>query len=163
MWCFRWGGGWEVWIMLNAKFWLNIAVFGCHPHFSNLDLMHHHYMQNGWMSIYGVLLAVASVNTTCKLSAQLWPHASLQHALQVQPLKGAIWWHFHSKKQTIIFLNFFFYISDHGGYFLPSDLIQCLVVALWLNKSMNLQTQDSWLPHFLFLWTPHLELTPSRP
>ena len=23
--------------------------------------------------------------------------------------------------------------------------------------------RDSWLPHFLLLWTPHLEFTPTRP
>ena len=27
----------------------------------------------------------------------------------------------------------------------------------------TIQTQDSWLPHFLLLWTPHLEFTPTRP
>ena len=26
-----------------------------------------------------------------------------------------------------------------------------------------IQTQDSWLLHFLLLWTPHLEFTPTRP
>ena len=27
----------------------------------------------------------------------------------------------------------------------------------------TIQTQDSWLPHLLLLWTPHLEFTPTRP
>ena len=27
----------------------------------------------------------------------------------------------------------------------------------------TIQTQDSLLPHFLLLWTPHLEFTPTRP
>ena len=27
----------------------------------------------------------------------------------------------------------------------------------------TMQTQDSWLPHLLLLWTPHLEFTPARP
>ena len=27
----------------------------------------------------------------------------------------------------------------------------------------TIQTQDSWLSHFLLLWTPHLEFTPTRP
>ena len=34
-----------------------------------------------------------------------------------------------------------------------------LTPAYW--KSSN--TQDSWLSHFLLLWTPHLEFTPARP
>ena len=27
----------------------------------------------------------------------------------------------------------------------------------------TIRTQDSWLPHLLLLWTPHLEFTPTRP
>ena len=27
----------------------------------------------------------------------------------------------------------------------------------------TVQTQDSWLPHLLLLWTPHLEFSPTRP
>ena len=34
----------------------------------------------------------------------------------------------------------------------------------WHPHAENtMQTQDSWLSHYLLLWTPHLEFTPTRP
>ena len=32
-----------------------------------------------------------------------------------------------------------------------------------IDKNRTTQTQDSRLSHFLLLWTPHLEITPTRP
>ena len=31
------------------------------------------------------------------------------------------------------------------------------------SENPAIHTQDSWLSHFLLLWTPHLEFTPTRP
>ena len=30
-------------------------------------------------------------------------------------------------------------------------------------ENPTIQTRDSWLSHFILLWTPHLEFTPTRP
>ena len=43
--------------------------------------------------------------------------------------------------------------------------VSCTTLFCWHPHAENpaIQTEDSWLSHFLLLWTPHLEFTPTRP
>ena len=61
-------------------------------------------------------------------------------------------------------------INGSGTAYL-SELLHVYTLSRTLRSSSErvhagnptIQTQDSWLPHFLLLWTPRLEFTPTRP
>ena len=94
-------------VALIAKFCINIAFSGA---VCILATLQYRRRQNGWVPIYGSVVAGASFNSRfiCKLPPQPWPHTPLRHTLHVHQWRVESEW--GGNKHTLL-------IPMHGGTF----------------------------------------------
>ena len=95
-------------------------------------------------------------------------HGTLSSPLYPSPAKAALASHFRVHKiQSCMHVLpcykwFWSYLPLWTPTYLHSILHALLSFRLPHAQNPTIQTQDSWLSHFLLLWTPHLEFTSTR-